>query len=45
MTLFTKKPFDFKSEEVKILVENLIKDIINSDLDNKILFNFHQNKK
>ena len=45
ITLFTKKSFDFKSEEVKILIENLIKNIINSDLDNKILFNFYQNKK
>lgn len=45
ITLFTKQMFDIRSDELKELIENLIKDIIDSDLDNKILFNFHQNKK
>jgi hypothetical protein len=45
ITLFTKKSFDFKSEELKIFIEILIKDIVDSDLNNKILFNFHENKK
>jgi len=45
ITLFTKSSFDFKSEEPKILIVNLIKNIVDSDLDNKILFNFHKNKK
>jgi len=45
ITLFTKEIFDIRSEELKKLIGNLIKDIIDSDLDNKILFNFYQNKK
>jgi len=45
ITLFTEKYFDIRSDEVKNVLENLIKDIIDSDLDNKILFNFHKNKK
>jgi len=45
LTLFTEKPFDIRSDEIKDLMEKLCDDIINLDLDNKILFNFHQNKK
>ena len=45
ITLFTEKRFDIRSEELKSMLENLIKNIIDLDLDNKILFNFHQNKK
>lgn len=45
ITLFTEKPFDIRSDEIKDLMEKLCNDIINLDLDNKILFNFHQNKK
>jgi hypothetical protein len=45
ITLFTQKYFDIRSKELKSIVKNLIKDIIDSDLDNKILFNFSKNKK
>lgn len=45
ITLFTEKPFDIRSDEIKDLMEKLCDDIINLDLDNKMLFNFHKNKK
>ena len=45
ITLFTKKTFDVRSEELKNLMQDLIENIVDDDLDNKILFNFHQNKK
>jgi hypothetical protein len=45
ITLFTQKYFDVRTKELKSLVKNLIKDIIESDLDNKKLFNFSKNKK
>jgi len=45
ITLFTKQMFDIRSNELKVIIENLTKDIIDSDLDNKILFNFSKNKK
>jgi len=45
ITLFTEKTFDIRSNEVKTLIENFTQDVINSDLDNEILFNFHKNKK
>ena len=45
ITLFTKKYFDVRSKELKCIIKNLLKDIIDSDLDNKILFNFSKNKK
>ena len=44
ITLFTQKPFDIRSEETKNFVGELCKDIIKSDLDNEILFNFHKAK-
>jgi len=45
ITLFTENPFDFKSKELRNDMENLIKDIVNGDLNDKNLFNFHKNKK
>lgn len=45
ITLFTKEPFDIRSDLFKIYMTRLCKEIIDSDLDNKILFNFHENKK
>ena len=45
ITLFTQKSFDIRSDEIKVIIENLIKDVVDYDLDNKILFNFHKNKK
>lgn len=45
ITLFTKKPFDIKSREAKSIITRLTEDIIDFDLENKILFNFHKNKR
>jgi hypothetical protein len=45
ITLFTQKSFDIRSKELKIIIKNLIEDIVDIDLSNKILFNFHKNKK
>jgi len=45
LTLFTKKIFDIRSEEFKNIIQELIENIVDEDLDNKMLFNFHQNKK
>ena len=45
ITLFTQKHFDIRSKELKILIKNLTEDIVDFDLGDKILFNFHKNKK
>jgi hypothetical protein len=45
ITLFTQKPFDIRSKEIRFLITELIKDIVDYDLEDKILFNFHKNKK
>ena len=44
ITLFTEKTFDIRSDELRDLMQNLVESIIDSDLDNKVLFNFHQKK-
>lgn len=45
ITLFTQKHFDIRTKELKNIIKTLIEDVINSDLDNKNLFNFSKNKK
>lgn len=45
ITLFTQKPFDIKSKETRYLINRLTSDIVDFDLEDKILFNFHKNKK
>jgi hypothetical protein len=45
ITLFTQKHFDIRSKELKNTIKSLVENIIDSDLDNKILFNFSKNKK
>jgi hypothetical protein len=45
ITLFTKDVIDIRSNELKTHIKNLIKDIIDCDLNNEILFNFYKNKK
>jgi len=45
ITLFTQKHFDIRCKELKITIKKLIEDVIDSDLDNKNLFNFSKNKK
>jgi hypothetical protein len=45
ITLFTQKHFDIRTKELKNIIKTLVEDVINSDLDNKNLFNFSKNKK
>lgn len=45
ITLFTQKSFDIRSKELKSLIVKLTENIIDCDLEDKILFNFHKNKK
>lgn len=45
ITLFTEKYFDIRSKELKFFITDLVQDIIDVDLENKILFNFYKNKK
>lgn len=45
ITLFTQKHFDIRMKELKPLIKNLANDVIDSDLDDKKLFNFAKNKK
>ena len=44
ITLFSEKHFDIRSKELKCIIKKLIIDIVDMDLNNKILFNFSQNK-
>jgi hypothetical protein len=45
ITLFTQKYFDIRSKELRCVIKDLVENVIDSDLDNKILFNFSKNKK
>lgn len=45
ITLFTENLFNIRSIELKSLINNLSKDIVDHDLNNKIFFNFYKNKK
>jgi len=45
MTLFTQKYFDIRTKELKGLIKELVKDVVDSDLSDKNLFNFSKNKK
>jgi len=45
ITLFTQKAFDIRSKELKSFIYKLTEDIVDIDLSDKILFNFHRNKK
>lgn len=45
VTLFVKNNFDIKSKGTKDDIKNIFKRIIESGLDNKILFNFNKTKK
>jgi hypothetical protein len=44
ITLFTQRYFDIRSKETTLMVKSLVDDVINFDLNNKILFNFSKNK-
>lgn len=45
ITLFTEYSFDIKSKEIYAIIKKLTQDIVDIDLNDKILFNFHKNKK
>jgi hypothetical protein len=45
VTLFTKKMFDIRSCETKNHIQSILQNIIDNDLTDKNLFNFHVNKK
>jgi hypothetical protein len=45
ITLFVQKYFDIRVKELKNFIKNLVEDIVDYDLDDKKLFNFHKNKK
>lgn len=44
ITLFVNKQFDIKLKEVKNLIQNLSKSVINQCLDDKTLYNFSKTK-
>ena len=45
ITLFVKNQFDIKQKDVKNHIKNISENIIDENLTDKILFNFHKNKK
>jgi hypothetical protein len=45
ITLYVNKEFEFKSKEIKEIITNLSKFIIDETLNNQVLFNFHDKKK
>ena len=45
ITLFTKKMFDIRTNETKNYIQSILQNIIDDDLTDKNLFNFHLNKK
>lgn len=44
ITLFVNQPFDIKDSEYKSLIKNVIKNIIDTCLQDKTLFNFNKTK-
>jgi len=44
ITLFVNQPFDIKDSEYKSLIKNIIKNIIDTCLQDKTLFNFNKTK-
>ena len=44
ITLFVNKQFDIKQKDIKILLQNLTKNIINGCLTDKTLYNFSKTK-
>lgn len=45
ITLFTKNQFDIKENNVKSYIEDITKNIVNTNLIDRDLFNFFKNKK
>ena len=45
VTLYVDNFFDVKSKNIRIVVKDVIKSIVDNSLSNKNLFNFYKNKK
>jgi hypothetical protein len=45
ITLYVDKPFDVKSKDLRETVKRLIETIVEENLTDKNLFNFHETKK
>lgn len=45
VTLYVDKSFDVKSKSTKIMVKDIIENVIDNGLTDKNLFNFNKNKK
>jgi hypothetical protein len=45
ITLFVEKQFDVKSKDIKKLIRTISEEVVDSELNDKILFNFHKNKE
>lgn len=45
VTLYVDKAFDVKSKSTKIMVKDIIENVIDNGLTDKNLFNFNKNKK
>ena len=45
ITLYVEKQFDVKSKEVKILIKDILENVVESGLSDKKLFNFNKSKK
>ena len=44
ITLYAEKQFDIKNKEVSIIIENLVKKLVDDCLIDKTLFNFSKTK-
>ena len=45
VTLYVEKQFDVKSKDVKILIKDILENVVESGLSDKKLFNFNKSKK
>jgi len=45
VTLYVEKQFDVKSKDVKILIKEILENVVENGLSDKKLFNFNKSKK
>lgn len=45
ITLFVDRPFEIKTPQIKDIIKTIMTNIVDDDLSDKKLFNFHKNKK
>jgi hypothetical protein len=45
ITLYVEKQFDVKSKDVKILIKEILENVVENGLSDKKLFNFNKSKK